>query len=69
MYPSVPAANYLRIIIIINVRVQWPGGLRRGSAVVRFLELWVRIPLGAWMSVSCECCMLSGRGLRDGLIT
>ena len=22
-----------------------------------------------WMSVSCECCVLSGRGLCDGLIT
>jgi hypothetical protein len=21
------------------------------------------------MSVSCECCVLSGRGLRDGLVT
>jgi hypothetical protein len=28
-----------------------------------------KIPLGAWMSVSCECCVLSGRGLCDGLIT
>jgi hypothetical protein len=26
-------------------------------------------PAGAWMSVSCECCVLSGRGLCDGLIT
>ena len=24
---------------------------------------------GTWMSVSCECCALSGRGLCDGLIT
>jgi len=22
-----------------------------------------------WMSVCCECCLLSGRGLCDGLIT
>jgi hypothetical protein len=28
-----------------------------------------KIPPGAWMSVSCECCVLSGRGLWDGLIT
>ena len=28
----------------------------------------VRIPPGAWMSVSCECCVLSGRGLCDGPI-
>jgi hypothetical protein len=26
--------------------------------------LWVRISPGAWMCVSCECCMMSGRGLR-----
>jgi hypothetical protein len=25
--------------------------------------------LGTWMFVSCECCVLSGRGLCDGLIT
>jgi hypothetical protein len=26
-------------------------------------------PNGAWMSVSCECCVLSGRSLCDELIT
>jgi hypothetical protein len=26
-------------------------------------------PAGAWMSVSCECCVLSGRGLCVGLIS
>jgi hypothetical protein len=31
--------------------------------------LWVRIPPGAWMFVSCECCVLSDRGLCDGLIS
>jgi hypothetical protein len=35
----------------------------------RLLRLWVRIPLGAWMFVCCECCVLSGRGLCDGPIT
>jgi hypothetical protein len=33
------------------------------------LRLWVRIPPVAWMSVSYECCVLSGRGLCFGLIT
>ena len=47
-------------------RSQWPHGLRRGSATARLLILWVRIP---WMSVRCECCVLSGRGLCDVLIT
>jgi len=29
----------------------------------RLLGMWVRIPLGTWMSVSCECCVLSGWSL------
>ena len=49
-------------------RFRWPRGLRRGSAAARLLGLWVRIPLGARTSVSCECCVLSGRGLGDGTI-
>jgi hypothetical protein len=50
-------------------RSQWPRGLRRGPAAVRLLGLWVRFPSEAWMFVSCECCVLSGRGLCVGLIT
>jgi hypothetical protein len=49
-------------------RSQWPCDLRRRSTAAHLLGLWVRIPPGAWMSVSCECCVLSGRGLCDGLI-
>jgi hypothetical protein len=66
-------------ILLMNVHIvnectyycwsQWPRGLRRGSAAARLLGLWVRIPQQAWMSVCCECCVLSGRGLCDGLIT
>ena len=52
----------------INCRSQWPRGLRRRSTVARLLRSWVRIPPGAWIFVCCECCMLSGRGLCDGLI-
>ena len=52
-----------------NSRSQWPRNLRRGSAATRLLKLWVRIPPGAWLSVSCECCVLSGSGLCDGLIS
>ena len=43
--------------------------LRHGSATARLLGLRVRIPPGAWMFVSCECRVLSGRGLCGGLIT
>ena len=50
-------------------RSQWPLGLRRGSANAHLLGLWVRIPLEAWMSVCCGCCVLSGRSLCVRLIT
>ena len=53
----------------INCRSQWPRGLRRRSSAARLLRLWIRIPPGAWMFVCCECYVLSGRGLCDGLIT
>ena len=39
------------------------------SKAARLLGVWVEIPPGACMSVSCECCVLSGRGLCVGLIT
>jgi hypothetical protein len=48
---------------------QSPRGVRRGSAAVRLLGSWVRIPPDTWLSVSCECCVLSGRGLCDLPIT
>jgi hypothetical protein len=54
-------------------RSQWLRVLRRGTAAASLLGLWVRNARGAWMSVClsvcCECCVLSGRGLCDGLIT
>jgi hypothetical protein len=56
------------ILRLFDGRSQWPCGIRCGSAAARLLGLWVRIPPEAWMSVSCECCVLSGRGLCDGLV-
>ena len=47
---------------------QWPRGLRRKSAA----EIVGSNPTGAMdvcLSVCCDCCVLSGRGLCDGLIT
>ena len=46
-----------------------PRSLRRGFAVTLLLGLRVRIPPAALMYVSCECCVLIGRGLWVGLIT
>jgi hypothetical protein len=56
----------LRILWPYNIpryRSQWLWGLRRLSAAVRLLGLWLRIETVAWMFVSCECCVLTGRGL------
>ena len=38
---------------------------------VAVLRFWVRIPPWACMfvRVCCECCVLSGRGLCDGMIS
>jgi len=55
---------------ILLSRSQWPRGLRRRSTPARMLRLWVRIPPvgGGGLDVCCEFCVLSGRGLCDGLI-
>jgi hypothetical protein len=54
---------------VTNVRSQWPRGLRRRPCVARLLRFWVLIPPVAWMCVCCDCRMLSGSCLCDGLIT
>jgi len=59
----------LRIFVMMSHRSEWPRGLRRRSTAVRLLRSWFRIPPRAWMSVCCECCVLSGRGLCDEMIT
>ena len=43
----------------ITRQSQWPSGLRRGTVAARMLGLPVRMLVGAWKFVSCECCMLS----------
>jgi len=55
--------------LILMYLHQWPRCLRRGSAAVRLLGLRVRIPPESWLSVCCECCVLSGRCLCVRLIT
>ena len=55
--------------MLFKCRSQWPRGLRRRSAAARRLRSWVRIPPRTWMFACCECCVLSGRGLCDELIT
>jgi hypothetical protein len=70
MFQILEVLNLISLAILTCFcRSHWPHSLWRGSAAARLLRLWVRILPGAWMSVCCECCVLSGRGLCSGLIT
>ena len=65
-------STFIQISVILRFivsRFRWLHGLRRRSAAACLLRLRVRIPPGGWMCVSCECCVLSSRGLCDELIT
>jgi hypothetical protein len=53
----------------MRLQLTRPIAVATQSKAARLLALWVRIPPEAWISVCCECCVLSGRGLCDGLIT
>ena len=59
--------NIINQKIVTSSRTQWPHGVRGGSASARLLGLRVQIPPVHRCLVSCECCVLSGRGLCVGL--
>jgi len=59
----------LILILLWKCRYQWPHSLRCRPSAARLLRSWVRFPPEAWMFVCCECCVLSGRGLCDEMIT
>ena len=61
--------NYYYYYYYVNCWSQCPRGLRRRSSAASLLRLWVPIRPVAWMFVCCECCVLSGRGLCDELLT
>jgi hypothetical protein len=67
--PYLYNANKTAVCTFRSRQSPWPRGLTCGSAVSRLLGLLVRIPTGVWMSVSCDCCVLSDRGLYDGPIS
>ena len=52
-----------------NSRSRWSHDLSRGPAAAHLLGFRDRITPGACMSVSCECCALSGRGICVWMIT
>jgi hypothetical protein len=53
------------VCVLIPV-ASWPKAL---AWATHLLGLWVPILQGAWMSVSCQCCVLSGRDLCARMIT
>jgi len=52
--------HYVKVTISVAVRST------RASAAARLLGLPVRIPPKGWMSVSCECSVLSGKVSASG---
>ena len=58
----------MAVNVLSSSRSQWPRGLRRKSSAARLSEIVVSNPTGG-MDVCCECCVLSGRGPCDELIT
>jgi hypothetical protein len=59
IYMHIPKIR-IRYSINTNRRSQWPPGLRRRSAAVRLLGLWVRIPPGhgCLSLVNVVCCQV-----------
>ena len=61
--------NIILVLPFTACRSRWPRRIRHGSAAALVLELRVWIPPRTWTCVSCECCVLSSKGLCDGPIT
>jgi hypothetical protein len=53
----------------LNGRSRWQRSLSRRSAAACLLRFGFESHQGVWISVCCECCVLSGRGLCEELIT
>ena len=66
---SSSSSSLLLLLLLLLLRSRWPRGLRSWSEATRFLGLRVQFSRVTWMSLCCDCCVLSGRGLCDGLIT
>ena len=62
---------YIYIYIVLNNDLPVPVAARSKALVCGRspAEIMGSNPTGAWMFVCFECCVLSGRGLCDGLIT
>ena len=48
LFQNIFVLPFLRLVSYVKLcQSQWPRGLRRGYAAIRWLGLWVRIPQGA----------------------
>jgi hypothetical protein len=65
---SVKLTVQLSVVLLLCIKLLKLRSRRRVSAADRLLELLVRTSSGAWMYVSCECCVLPDRILCDVLI-
>jgi hypothetical protein len=54
--------------LLLGEPIYCPRGVRRVSATPRWLGLWIRIPPGAWIFVSFECCIFPVRFLCNEMI-
>jgi len=61
------SSTFLLLVQVI-CKSRWSRGIKPGLTAVRMLGWRFRIPLESWKYVSCECCVVSGRGLCVGLI-
>ena len=68
-WPNLNSAIKVSVdIIFTGSRSQWPRGLKVWVCGRSLAGITGSNPAGAWMSASCQGCVLSGRGLCDGLI-
>jgi hypothetical protein len=64
--PGIPTHNYVNLIQKHYISCL----VNKANLVHNFLSMFIFFsPPGAWMFVCSECCVLSGRGLCDELIT
>ena len=58
-------------LLVDNIDTAGPSDrvIRCGSGAARLLRLRVRIPPVVWICLSCEYCVLSGRGFDLGMFT
>ena len=55
-------------IVLSDQYLLSPRNLRRRFPAAHLLVLWIRIPPGAWISISLECGVLTGRDVSNGPI-